>query len=567
MPRFVVFICAVAFLASATAQDQVKQKKVSGSKSLSSIGQPVEEDVQDFVFMDAARPLFIRLHVQIDGVGFRKAWEKFLERYFEHADGDRDGSLNSQEFQAAARLNVAPMSWANFDAAPRDGRVSKAEFRSRLAGASDAQFAAGANPAQQQFRVVARGYGPNNSPNAGSELSTLLDANRDGALVREELASAAATLRKLDLDDDELITSAELRPYDNSAAYGLFLSPSAPSQPSGAPNIAPISKQGRAAALARQLLDRYDQSSKDTKLSRQEIGWDAADFDKGDANSDGHLDLDELTKIVEDPRPQLALVVRLGQDAAKLGRFSLVREGKQAADDIRDNGDGTLNVDLGRLQLQFSAASAWAGATDKKFYERQLKQFDQDNNKYLDKDEARRSPFGGQFAQLDRDANGMLYLEEIVAFYEQQAEVSRARVTLSGTEQGKLLFDVVDANRDGRLSPRELAEAPSKLPRWDRNRDGKLVADEIPHQYAISIGRGGGGAQFASPVPVATAAFVKSPSPTPAAAAGPAWFQKMDRNRDGDLSPREFLGTAEQFKRLDADDDGLIDPREAAQAK
>ena len=161
----------------------------------------------------------------------------------------------------------------------------------------------------------------------------------------------------------------------------------------------------------------------------------------------------------------------------------------------------------------------------------------------------------------------MLYLEEIVAFYEQQAEVSRARITLSGTEQGKQLFDVVDANRDGRLSLRELAEAPTKLPRWDRNKDGKLVADEIPHQYAISIGRGGGAAQFASPVPVATAAVVKTPSPAPAAAAGPAWFQKMDRNRDGDVSPREFLGTAEQFKRLDADGDGLIDPREAAQAK
>ena len=48
--------------------------------------------------------------------------------------------------------------------------------------------------------------------------------------------------------------------------------------------------------------------------------------------------------------------------------------------------------------------------------------------------------------------------------------------------------------------------------------------------------------------------------------AGPAWFRKMDRNGDGDVSPREFLGTPEDFKRIDADGDGLIDAREAERA-
>ncbi len=37
----------------------------------------------------------------------------------------------------------------------------------------------------------------------------------------------------------------------------------------------------------------------------------------------------------------------------------------------------------------------------------------------------------------------------------------------------------------------------------------------------------------------------------------------MDRNRDGDLSPREFIGPRAMFRRLDADGDGLIDASEA----
>jgi hypothetical protein len=37
----------------------------------------------------------------------------------------------------------------------------------------------------------------------------------------------------------------------------------------------------------------------------------------------------------------------------------------------------------------------------------------------------------------------------------------------------------------------------------------------------------------------------------------------MDRNGDGDVSPREFLGSREDFRRIDADGDGLISAEEA----
>jgi hypothetical protein len=47
---------------------------------------------------------------------------------------------------------------------------------------------------------------------------------------------------------------------------------------------------------------------------------------------------------------------------------------------------------------------------------------------------------------------------------------------------------------------------------------------------------------------------------------GPVWFRKMDRNRDGDVTPREFLGSLDRFNELDADSDGLLSGEEALAA-
>jgi EF hand len=44
---------------------------------------------------------------------------------------------------------------------------------------------------------------------------------------------------------------------------------------------------------------------------------------------------------------------------------------------------------------------------------------------------------------------------------------------------------------------------------------------------------------------------------------GPLWFRKMDKNRDGDVSRREWLGSEEMFRQIDRDGDGLISAEEA----
>jgi hypothetical protein len=44
----------------------------------------------------------------------------------------------------------------------------------------------------------------------------------------------------------------------------------------------------------------------------------------------------------------------------------------------------------------------------------------------------------------------------------------------------------------------------------------------------------------------------------------PTWFTHADLNGDGDVSRREFLGSAAHFNQLDGDQDGYINLAEAA---
>jgi Ca2+-binding EF-hand superfamily protein len=138
---------------------------------------------------------------------------------------------------------------------------------------------------------------------------------------------------------------------------------------------------------------------------------------------------------------------------------------------------------------------------------------------------------------------------------------------MSVEQSGKTLFSILDSNSDRRLTRREIAGGQARLAQFDANADNFFSELELGTEYSLTVGLGRsefrrvGAEQSMSPMMASSADAVL---PGAENLSGPDWFRRMDRNQDGDVSQREFPGTARQFAQLDSDGDGLISGAEAA---
>jgi Ca2+-binding EF-hand superfamily protein len=531
------------------------------------------EDAQDIVFIGDGRPVLVRLHIETDGKPFRaahrEAWDDYLKTLFKHLDRNGDGFLDEDEAQrlptARQRGNAGKPTNVAFNFrvvdADGDGKISPAELAAYYRDYGDGPFSFQIAPPSPFGRDL------------DEALFALLDADKDGKLSKAELEAAEKVLFALDADGDEMLTPQEIAPKrfrPTPDGMERFRGPMATPTAADAPFLVVESDADRA-HLAQRLFRRY---AKDGAVHRDDIGLDAEAFARLDTDRNGQIGVKELSRYTDRPA-DLEVMVRLGKRKAGKSPLELIApDGKEAplAASVRTSPEGRLLLTVGKTQIELRGNEGGPAVTSglKEFHLQRFHAADRGNKGHLTyKDALANNFFPGLFALLDQDGDGKLTEKELRTYLEEvqqrQAKALACGVGVLVSAEGSGLFDLLDADRNGRLSRSEVRAAAKLLSRLGLGAGDGLKREDLPRSYQIAVGllqgsfveggvRGGYTPQGS---PMLTLDWAKP---------NLVWFYKMDRNRDGFLSPREFLGSLEDFRKLDADGDGLISPAEAERA-
>lgn len=403
-------------------------------------------------------------------------------------------------------------------------------------------------------------------PAQSVDLFSMFDLNHDGQLTPAEFEAAGQTLRKLDLDDDETFSLAELSPYQDQ-----FVQQQASQMPAANVDLpfAVLASGESYAAVAGELLKRYDdpqRASDKGRLTAEELGTEPRLLAPFDTDGDGGLNAAELAQFLHNPPIHVELIVQFYMEKPLRPKLGVLKGAARPAEDGRPPRTEKSLVALGGAEIELRAApNANTAFDNRQFYKLKFLTADADKNGYLGEQEfAAVGLEGVEFKTVDADGDGMIVANELQAYVDKQSAEAAGKIQLVIGSDGRSLFEILDVNLDRRLSVRELRHAFDRLTPFDRDHDGRIAATELAGRYRGTF-------EMGKPALFQRRAMDMSPAnTTPLArptANGPEWFQKMDRNRDGDVSRKEFLGPRELFDKLDTDHDGLLDATEAAAAK
>jgi Ca2+-binding EF-hand superfamily protein len=356
------------------------------------------------------------------------------------------------------------------------------------------------------------------------------------------------------------------------------------SAPRGDGHLIQLSPERIDAQFIRRVLSMYDGeakgSIKDLRLDRNEIDLPEDLFASADADRDGYWDFDELGRFLRRPAATVEILVHQAEpegDAITTGAAgsrSLVELSMAGENGTRMQTalPGLLKFEIHGVRFHLKVLPPARNAGEDETLTAQFRALDADKNEYLELKEfnsAGDEQSQAFFRAIDADGDEKVYLAEFLAYNRLAAQIRSSQQVLTVENLGRTLFGPLDANGDGQLSQRELANLKSRFPEWDLDGDGKLVETEIPQQYRLALTSGAGGLFGVNGTLAGIVEFDNGEgnvSTLPPAGA-PKWFLKMDRNRDGEVSAREFLGTTERFQKIDANADGAIDAAEAAAVK
>jgi len=509
----------------------------------------VEADRQDLILLAPLRPLVVRLYITIDRQPFRDAWRERISAAFAACAVDQDQRIS---YGQAVRL-----------AYQLAGKAGGEKFQQR---ADDwRQKAIGCDEFVQLLAEIAPALTVRQEPGGGgTAIFGILDVDGDHRLSRDELTKAGELLRLRDFNDDEVITADELVEDPRATARfdvqsGQMTTAAAKAAIVPGPHVGP-------AEVAQALLAHYDRDH-DGRLATTgpnlELSFDETLARAVPPDAQGFITAEALSAhCLTHFDTELAVPV----GAAAAGARGRARSGDIGDFSIHRRMTGDFKVEGRGYEIEIRRHNRNPARNPEELFS--FAGADGDNNGYLDENECRALPiFAGLFEVVDTDHDGKVLPEEFKPFVETRLQTAAAQIVLRVNDSGQDLFDLLDGAADvpdRQLSIREILTAPLLLTTIDRNGDGYLAGEEVTQRVTIELYRAA--AELAEGRAAVSTRQMPTGTKREVTATGPAWFMAMDRNQDGDVSAREFLGSADSFARLDVNRDRLIDAVEAAAA-
>jgi Ca2+-binding EF-hand superfamily protein len=488
-------------------------------------------------------PLHIRMHLAIGGTSLAESRNAYIDRLMKTLDADADGKLTRTEASRSPLFRTKRRESAN-------------EFLQGL------QSLTVLSRREVEQKIAAKGSGlvtfrDISSSKNDLEVFKLLDRDGSGVLEVAELAAAVELILSKDDDGDQCVSFEEFfpPPPPPDESQQVVLATGQPITQLARPAEV-IGDAGNGLYLER-LRRKYDRN-RDGQLDAEELAWLPERVQALDANGNGKLDGAEL-RTISQATPDAALSVELKATETEGGLIRVDETtGKRLDDSARLDG-ATLAfhsaiVTFSHRNLDPQAASI--GDAMRKF-----NSLDADANGYLTRDEtADRLRFERElFELIDSDGDEKIFADEMKEYVVALSEPAAATCRINAYDTGHGFFMALDANADGRVSEREKRQAGASLAKLERDGSPGIQRNEPARHFHIEFVRGTHQLFGPSEQPSA-----QTPSFQRRQLTGPIWFQRMDRNNDGDLIWNEFLGPRWVFDQLDGDGDELLDPREAA---
>jgi Ca2+-binding EF-hand superfamily protein len=524
------------------------------------------EDTQEVIFFGEKRFVRLNLKLEASGKALSQRWMEHLRTYFDYLDRDGDGELNLYESEYVSTnrglRNMLESGFSNPMLSDIGMAMEELDLDRNRRISFDEYAAYYAPTAVHLVRSLNNALNQNTYDPITEELFQLIDTNKDGQITQQELIAFEKKFPAIDNDEDECLTVNEIRAFPPPPATAMMAAP-------GGKPVGPLTTRqeqmlaypvGKMPDTVVESVFRLYDSDKNLRLSKKESPFSEVIFAQLDLDSSGDLSLVEFARLKSVPA-DLDVVMVLGEKPEGNDIRLVSPKESPLTKDFQVSGKGTALLSVGQQTILLNcdqATGIYRGANPS-----QIEVSFPASNYLTEKD-----VIGPQMQYLrilfdivDRDADGRMTRAEYDAYNKVQQGFHHLSFTLVYAASVPNLFQLMDMNGDGRLSVREIRNAWSRLIPYEPKEKNAITRSALqPHggirwSYTRNVNLSVSQAltQFDRPA-------------TRKSGEGPLWFQKFDRNGDGELSRQEFPGATAEFDRLDTNRDGFISSPEAIAA-